>query len=107
VAGRKIVRDRHHQRTETSTNVASQPAKLAEADSGLPALAARLDSLLAELAAVRGLSDELNIDLLRRGPRPEKSDAEKDCDTGTSQIEVSWLGSIQSNSRFWRHPRAR
>jgi hypothetical protein len=87
VPERKIVERLQHQRTETPTAEAGRPARPAEADSALLALAEQLDSLLAELEAVQGLNDELNIKALRRSSRP-KPDAGGDCDSRTSQTEA-------------------
>jgi hypothetical protein len=86
VPERKIVERLQHQRTETPIAEAGRPARPAEADSALLALAEQLDSLRAELGAVQGLNGELNI-TLRRGSRPE-TDAGGDCDSRTGQTEA-------------------
>jgi hypothetical protein len=78
--------DPKHQGTEACTVKAVGRAAHTGADCALLALADQLDSLLAELAAIQGLSDRLTIDALRRGPQPE-DDAEG-CDTDTSRAEA-------------------
>jgi hypothetical protein len=80
-------RDAKHQPTKASAAEADRTEKPAGSDGALRALAEQLDALLAELAAVQGLGDGLNIDALRRGPRPEGT-ATEGCDKGTGQIEA-------------------
>lgn len=80
-------RDAKHQPTKASTAEANRTKGPAGSDGALLALAEQLDALLAEMAAVQGLRDGLNIDALRRGPQPEGPAAEG-YDTGTRQIEA-------------------
>lgn len=83
----RIVEDGQHQGTEISTANAGGPARSPGADSALLVLAKQLDSHVAELAAVQGLSDKLTTDALQRSPQP-KTDAGENYDTGTDQIEA-------------------
>lgn len=82
---RRIVEDRH-QGIQTSADV-SCPARSADADDAFLVLAEQFDALVAELAAVQGLSDELITDALQHGQQPG-TDAGEDCDIGTNEIEA-------------------
>lgn len=82
----RIVSDRHHQETEASAE-AGRPEGPTGAHGTLLALAEQLDSLVAELAAVQGLNDDLTIEALQPGPPPE-TDAGENYDTGASQAEA-------------------
>ena len=81
-----IVEDRRHQETEASAE-AGRPEGPTGAHSTLLALAKQLDTLVAELAAIRGLSDDSTTEALQPGPQPETDTGENN-DTGTSQAEA-------------------
>jgi hypothetical protein len=82
----RIVEDRRHQETEASAE-AGRPEVPTGAHSTLLVLAEQLDSLVAELAAVQGLSDDLTTESLQPSPHP-KTEAGENYDTGASQAEA-------------------
>jgi hypothetical protein len=81
-----IVEDRRHQETEASTE-AGRPEVPTGAHSTFLVLAQQLDSLVAELAAVQGLSDDLASKASQTG-RHAETDTGENNDTGTSQAEA-------------------
>ena len=82
----KIVEDRRHQETEASAD-AGRPERPTGTHSTLLALAEQLDSLIAELAAVQGLSDDLTSKASQTGRHPE-TDPGENYDTRAGQAEA-------------------
>lgn len=82
----KIVEDRRHQENEASAD-AGRPERPTETHRTLLALAEQLDSLIAELAAVQGLSDDLTSKASQTGRHP-KTDPGENYDTRAGQAEA-------------------
>jgi len=81
-----IVEDRRHQETGASAE-AGGPEVPTGTHTTLLVLADQLDSLVAELAAVQGLSDVITTKSLQPSPQP-KAEAGENYHTGASQAEV-------------------
>ena len=82
----KVVEDRRHHESEASADI-GQPERPTGANSTLLSLAEQLDSLVAELAATQGLSDDLATNASHAG-RHTETDLGETYDAGAVQAEA-------------------